>query len=68
MLSVGELYDLSHTAAADYLKRFVYPWEALKGIRDMITWLGKSLKEDYAQVSEGVWIHRTASIATTAFL
>ena len=33
---ITSLYDLSHTMAADYLKGFTYPWEALKGISDMM--------------------------------
>ena len=28
-LKIADLYDLSHTKAADYLKGFEYPWEAL---------------------------------------
>ena len=32
MCKIEDLYDLSHTAAAEYLKGFTYPWEALKGI------------------------------------
>ena len=28
-LKITELYDLSHTAAGDYLAGFTYPWQAL---------------------------------------
>ena len=31
MYTITDLYDLDHTLAADYLKGFTYPWEALKG-------------------------------------
>ena len=65
---ISELYDLSHTLAAEYLGKFKYPWEALKGIGDMITELGDSLCEDYVQVKPQVWVHKTASVAPTAFL
>ncbi|HBB18834.1 MAG TPA: UDP-N-acetylglucosamine pyrophosphorylase, partial [Ruminococcus sp.] len=27
-VKITDLYDLSHTAAADYLSQFTYPWEA----------------------------------------
>ena len=30
---ISSLYDLSHTIAADYLRGFEYPWEALKAHR-----------------------------------
>ena len=68
MYSVSEMYDLTHTIAADYLSGFAYPWEALKGIKEMILSLGDTLGSDYTQVSEGVWVHNTARIAPTAYL
>lgn len=69
MYKIEELYDLNHTLASDYLQGFVYPWEALKGIKDLIISLGKSLPEDeYAQISENVWVHKTAKVAPTAFI
>ncbi len=68
MLGVSNLYDLSHTLAADYLRSFTYPWEALKGIKDMILALGETLGEDYTQVSPQVWVHKTAKVAPTAYL
>ena len=43
MLTVNELYDLSHSLAGDYLKQFTYPWEALAGISDLILEIGKQL-------------------------
>ena len=68
MNTINNLYDLSHTLAAEYLSGFTYPWEALKGIRDMILSLGPMLGEDYVEVSENVWVHKTADVAPTAYL
>ena len=68
MVTIKNLYDLEHSLAAEYLSGFTYPWEALKGIKDMILQLGETLSEDYAQVSEHVWVHKTAQVAPTAFL
>ena len=68
MYFISQLYDLSHTIAADYLKNFTYPWEALKGIGDMIVALGETLGEDYMQVAPQVWVHNTAEVAPTAYL
>ena len=65
---ISELYDLSHTLAADYLGGFTYPWEALKGIKDMILTLGETLGENYTQISPQVWVHNTAQVAPTAYL
>ena len=68
MYTIEQLYDLNHTAASDYLAAFTYPWEALKGIKDMILELGGHLGEDFVEVSPQVWVHRTATVAPTAFL
>ena len=68
MLKTHDLFDLTHTAAGAYLASFEYPWQALKGIRDTILALGPTLGEDYTEVSENVWVHKTAKVAPTAFL
>ncbi len=69
MYSIADLYDLNHTMAAEYLKQFTYPWEALKGIKELILALGSQLDDkDYDQVSQDVWVHKTAKVAPTAFL
>ena len=68
MYTISELYDLSHTLAADYLQGFTYPWEALKGIKELIIQLGGTLGEAYTEAAPQVWVHHTAKIAPTAYL
>ena len=69
MITVNDLYDLTHTRGAEYLASFTYPWEALKGISAMIEELGKELPpEEFLQVQDRVWVHRTAKVAPTAYL
>ena len=68
MYTIENLYDLSHTLAADYLRGFTYPWEALKGIKDFIITLGSTLGDEYTEVSPQVWVHNTAKVAPTAYL
>ena len=68
MLKTVELYDLEHTLAKDYLKQFEYPWQALKGIKNLILELGPKLGEEYTEVSPSVWVHQTAVVAPTAFI
>ena len=68
MYTIHDLYDLDHTLAKDYLSRFTYPWEALKGIKDLILTLGPTLGEDYTETAPTVWVHKTATVAPTAFL
>ena len=68
MVTIQELYDLEHTQAKSYLEQFTYPWEALKGIKDFIVQLGSTLGDEYQEVSPQVWVHRTATVAPTAYL
>jgi len=68
MLKTTDLFDLTHSLAGNYLSGFDYPWEALKGIRDLILTLGPGLGEEYQEVSPTVWVHRTSVVAPTAFL
>lgn len=68
MLKTNELYDLTHSLAGQYLADFAYPWQALGGIKELILSLGPSLGDDYDQVSPSVWVHKTATVAPTAYL
>lgn len=69
MLTIRDLYDLNHTLAKEYLAGFTYPWEALAGIKALILSLGETLDPaEYREVSPQVWVHKTATVAPTAFL
>ncbi len=68
-LTINDLYDLTHTKAAEYLKGFHYPWEALAGIKEMIIQIGSALPEDeYDHPSENVWIAKDATVFPTAYI
>ena len=68
MMKTKDLYDLDHTLAGSYLAGFEYPWQALKGIKDMILSLSADLGEDYTEIAPQVWVHRSAKIAPTAYI
>ena len=69
MLTVKALFDLEHSLAKEYLSQFTYPWEALKGIKDLILALGPELDPyAYTEVSEHVWVHQTAKVFPSAYL
>ncbi|MGN1388284.1 MAG: UDP-N-acetylglucosamine pyrophosphorylase [Bulleidia sp.] len=69
MYTIKDLYDLDHTMAKDYLLQFTYPWEALAGIKQLILDLGAKLDpSEYAEVSEHVWVHKTATVFPSAYL
>lgn len=67
--TVKELYDLSHSIAGEFLGQFIYPWEALPRIKGEIERLGLALsKEEFDEIAPGVWVHKSAKIAPTAYL
>lgn len=69
MYTIHDLYSLEHTLAADYLRQYTYPWEALKGIKDEVIRLGEKLdKAEYREIAPQVWVHVTAEVARTAYL
>ena len=69
MYKIKDLYDLDHTMAKEYLEGFDYPWEALKGIKDLIIKLGKQLpKDEYDEVTENVWVHKEAKVFPSVYL
>ena len=68
MLKTCDLYDLNRTIAGDYLAGFEYPWQALKGIKNLILSLGPALGEEYTEISPTVWVHNTATVFPSAYL
>jgi len=68
MLTICDLFDLSHTLANVYLSGFTYPWQALGGIQNLILSLGPTLDPAYEEVAPAVWVHKTASVAPSAHL
>ncbi len=64
-----DLFDLSHTIAADYLADFECPWFALSGIKDYVIRLGKTLDpEKFTEVSENVWVANSATVYPSAYI
>ncbi|MBO4433195.1 MAG: UDP-N-acetylglucosamine pyrophosphorylase [Clostridia bacterium] len=68
-VKIKDLYDLSHTRAAEYLSQFTYPWEALAGISDLILEIGKTLpEEEFDHPSEDIWIAKDAVVFDSAYI
>ena len=68
-LKIKSLFSLEETFACEYLEGFEYPWEALKGIGDLIVRLGQSLpKEIYIEIGNNVWVAESADIFNSAYI
>ena len=69
MLRISELFEPCHTMAWPLLSRLTWPWEALSDISGYIAEVGASLDmRDYKKIRDSVWIHKTASVAASAFI
>ena len=68
MYKTTDLFDITHSMAGSYLSGFEYPWQALSGIKDLILSLGAALGEDYIETAPQIWVHKTATVAPTAYL
>ncbi len=66
---IENLYNLEETIAKDIFIGCTYPWEVLPKIEEFIIKLGRSLpKDEYEEVSNNVWIAKTAKVAPTAYI
>ena len=72
MLQIVNMYDLNHTAAAEYLQEYEYPWQVLPYIKDIILKIGAKIDaecpDEYEKRGENVWIHKTATVFDSAYI
>ena len=66
---ISNLYNLDESIAKPLLEKYTYPWEVLPHIEEFILELGKSLnKDEYEQLGENVWIHKSANVYKSAYI
>ena len=66
---ISNLYNLDETIAKPLLEKYIYPWDVLPHIEEFILELGKSLnKDEYEQIGENVWIHKSAKVYKSAYI
>ncbi len=67
-LKIKNLYDLEHTLAAPLLSAYTYPWEVLPHIKEFLLELSRLLGDEYEDRGNGVFIHKNATVAPTAYI
>lgn len=61
--------DFGRTIATVLFEETTYPWEVLPRIHDFITEVGILLpKDEYTEIRENVWVAKSATIASTAYI
>ena len=68
-MKTKNLYDLEKTIAAPLLEKCEYPFQSLSKIKNFVIELGKTLPKDrFDEVSENVWIAKSAKVFPTAYI
>lgn len=65
---MNTLFDDQFSIFSECLRKFRYPWLALSELKNDICKLGNTLTDDYVEIKECVWAHRSANIAEGAEL
>lgn len=69
MFKTLDILSMEHSLAGKWLAGFEYPWEALRSIKSHILQLCRELdKSEYNELSENVFVHKTAVVAPTAYI
>lgn len=69
MFKTLDILSMEHSLAGSWLAGFEYPWEALRSIKSRILQLCRELdKSEYNELSENVFVHKTAVVAPTAYI
>ena len=66
MFKTVELLNLSHSLAGAELSQFIYPFEGIPHIGEIIMKLICILPKSYTRISDGVYAHKSAKIAPSA--
>lgn len=66
MFKTTEILDLSHSLAGVELSQFIYPFEGVPHIGEIIMKIISALPKEYIEISDGVYAHKSAKISPSA--
>ena len=58
----NELFIIGNSIADIFIKEFVYPYEVLPNIKNIILEIGKNLGSEYEKIDNNIWISKTVDI------
>ncbi len=69
MYRTEDLFDLTKTEAAELLKKYFYPWEALGAVSEYICKLGEKLSDfEFTRLAENIWVAKDAKVFPSAHI
>lgn len=63
-----DLFKIGHSIAYKYIEKYVYPYEVLPNIKDIILEIGNKLDDNYVKLENSVWIHKSAKVSNSAII
>ena len=57
-----DLFITNNSIADKYIKEYIYPYEVLPHIKDIILEIGNNLDSEYNLIDENIWISKTVNI------
>ena len=57
-----DLFITNNSIADKYIKDYIYPYEVLPHIKDIILEIGNNLDSEYNLIDENIWISKTVNI------
>lgn len=67
--TIDKLFDLNETIAADYVRKYTWPWEILPNIKGIILSIGPALPEDrFEKRGEDIWIAKSAVVFDSVYI
>ena len=57
-----DLFKTDNSIASQYINNYVYPFEVLPNIHDIILEIGSKLGDDYLHEKEDIWIHKSVKL------
>lgn len=63
MIKSSELFNLDNCRFKDLLEEKIYPQEVLPVIHSYILELGSKLGDEYNQIKDNVWVHKTVKLS-----
>ena len=69
MYKTKDLLNLDCTIAKEYLQNYEYPYQIIPEIKNIILSLIEKInKNEYTEIKENVWVHKTAEIFASAYI
>jgi len=65
-MKTNEIYLSDESIANEFIRKYEYPFMVLPELREYILYLGSTLNNDYIEILENVWVHKSATIAESA--